>query len=92
MLAEEKLKMIKAEEIRKTLKSKSPIDITESHRMMTTDYKGHPMLVWQGDPEQLPNILLKTGVRLRKKKKVTDQSQSPKGSKTQRVEIQKVQT
>lgn len=51
MLAEEKLKMIKAEEIRKTLKSKSPIDITEAYRMMTTDYKGHPMLVWQSDPE-----------------------------------------
>jgi hypothetical protein len=90
MLAEEKLKIIKAEEIRKTLKSKAPIDITETHRMMTTDYKGHPMLVWQGDPEQLPHIMLKTGVRLKKKKKeFHDKSKSPKGSKTQRVEITK---
>ena len=80
MLAEEKLKMIEAEEIRKTLKSKSHIDITEAHRMMTTDYKGHPMLVWQSEPEQLPNILIKTGVRLKKKKKATDQTKSPKGS------------
>jgi hypothetical protein len=55
--------------------------------MMTTDYKGQPMIVWQENPENLPNIMLKTGVRLRKKKKVTDQSKSPKGSKTQRVEI-----
>jgi hypothetical protein len=54
--------------------------------MMTTDYKGQPMIVWQENPENLPNIMLKTGVRLRKKKKVTDQSKSPKGSKTQRDE------
>ena len=46
MLAEERLKLNKAEDLRKTLKSKSPIDITDTHRMMTTDYKGHPMLVW----------------------------------------------
>ena len=69
MLAEEQLKIIKADEFKKTLKSKAAIDITDAHRMMTTDHKGNPMLVWPENPENLPNIMLKTGVRLRKKKK-----------------------
>ncbi len=55
--------------MQKTMKSKIPIEITDPRRMMTTDYKGHPVLVWPENPENLPQIILKAGARIRNRKK-----------------------
>jgi len=62
---EEKKKQQRADELQKTMKSKLPIEINDSRRMMTTDYKGHPLPMWPENPDNLPTIMVKTGIRLR---------------------------
>jgi hypothetical protein len=66
------------DELKKTLNS-TRLDINDSRRILTTDHKGHPLLIRQEPPEALPKIVVHS--KFRWKGMRTDRDASPNDNK-----------
>jgi hypothetical protein len=61
------------DELKKTLNN-TRLDINDSRRILTTDHKGHPLLIRHEQPEALPKIVVSSKFRWKGLKSARDAS------------------